>query len=428
MSFLKGGSKLIKSLLSMQSSNLNIPWNECDNGFSSLMDSLGIPYRGIAGKELMNAGPSSPYKSQAKPKSSKTKSRRRSESKSESKSDLNAEAKAESKSSPRRSSTKKSKGKSKEASIHFRISKIVCKDGAHYFQGPTIQFSFGEWSQSTTAENRVNDELVVAGKSIRWFEWDELDFIVKAPSWEFTCQLMDVLIMDEFGIVGNTSINLSDFADVASSERAESKISADVIGINKEKTAQITLFISYEKIVNRRKASNNFDSFDESVFSAAPTDLDTSLPFSDQGDLVSTSSSHLHDHAWKSDANVFMQQLFELYHFTKYLTRVFNNLHECISVGCANCSDLWGSDITDCGERFAHRHHAEILRLDNVDPNDMCNLKIVEAKILLLIQEYAELRQREMLQCEETTASQASTRVTGEVDPTFESKLDDLFA
>ena len=92
-----------------------------------------------------------------------------------------------------------------------------------------------------------------------------------------------------------------------------------------------------------------------------------------------------------------------------------------------------GSRTTDrlpvATERVDHRHHVEIVRtLDNVDPNDMCNLKIVEAKILLLIQEYAELRQREMLQCEETTASQASTRVTGEVDPTFESKLDDLFA
>merc|ERR1711916_358558 len=163
VSFLQGGSKLIKSLLNAPcaATTLRLPSFNSSNetgGLSSFTEALGIQFEGIP----------HPLQPPANSKTSKSKSKHRSESKSESTAaEIKTMTTGAAKSSPSksyRSDKKVSKTKSKEiTTVKLNISKIVCKDGTHYFQEPTIQLSFGQWKHATSAQSRVNDELVVAG-------------------------------------------------------------------------------------------------------------------------------------------------------------------------------------------------------------------------------------------------------------------------
>ena len=215
VSFVQGGSKLIDSLLNISSADLKMPVNGDENEISSLMQALDIPYKSIAYTSSVDTAPLSLFQPKTRSRSSKSKSRRRSESKSES----TLEAKAEGKSKRRSNGDKFGAKLKNNSSIRFNISKIVCKDDIYHFSGPTVQFSFGEWKQSTSTRNRINDELIVAGKSIRWFEWDDVNYFMNISLRELTCQLMEVVVIDGSNIVGTTSINLCSVTESSSLRR-----------------------------------------------------------------------------------------------------------------------------------------------------------------------------------------------------------------
>ena len=208
----------------------------------------------------------------------------------------------------------------------LNVKKVVCKDGIRPNVSPNIELEFGEWKEMGDNSKRTNDELIMGGRTIRWFEWDDLGYTLRFPKQALQKQPFVVRIFDgcEKRFIGQAIISLVT-AFEKTMPQTEVPITADIKCMDGNKMGQIIIFLSFDVV---------------EVSVVEQTDLNTS-----------ESSSLFHDEDFTGpDAdivNTYIRRQNELFSLIRTLVNNFNAIHESVSSTCSSCADIWGKDIKD---------------------------------------------------------------------------------